>query len=77
MELYDLEADPGERETRAETEPQMVARLLAMIRRWREDIEAPVPRTVNEGFDPTFSPDRLEANLRQPNEWRSLSRVGP
>ena len=40
VELYDLEADPGERRDRSAAEPEQVERLSAMLADWRRRQEA-------------------------------------
>ncbi len=40
FELYDLEDDIGERNDLSETEPELAKRLLAMLKRWQEDVGA-------------------------------------
>jgi len=44
VELYDLEADPGEREDISETETEKVSELLARLRSWRSEVGAKMPR---------------------------------
>lgn len=47
LELYDLDADPGETTNLALTEPDIRDRLLEMLRAWRTEANAPVPTTPN------------------------------
>ncbi len=49
VELYDLRQDPGEEFDRAESEPEVVARLLERIRQWREEVGANMPRVPGPG----------------------------
>jgi len=44
VELYDLEADPGERENLSEAEPEVTEELLGRLRAWREEVDAKMPR---------------------------------
>ncbi|MFH1762978.1 MAG: sulfatase [Gemmatimonadota bacterium] len=44
VELYDLEADPGEHEDRAGVEPVRVRELLGRLQAWRRDVGANMPR---------------------------------
>lgn len=36
-ELYDLEADPGERSNRLDSDPEQAARLAQRLARWQEE----------------------------------------
>jgi arylsulfatase A-like enzyme len=40
VELYDLDADIGERNDLSETESELAKRLLAMLKRWQKDVGA-------------------------------------
>jgi arylsulfatase A-like enzyme len=51
LELYDLAVDPGESKNLAEARPEVRERLHARLKRWREEIGAPVPREPNPHFD--------------------------
>jgi len=44
VELYDLDADPGERENLSATEPEKVRELLDRLWSWREEVGANMPR---------------------------------
>ena len=46
LELYDLEADPGESTNLAESEPEVRDRLHARLRGWRTGIGAPMPVAI-------------------------------
>ncbi|MHC5068451.1 MAG: sulfatase, partial [Planctomycetota bacterium] len=50
LELYNLEADPGETTNLAEREPSVVAELLAELNTWRQHTQAPVPSEANPAF---------------------------
>ena len=51
LELYDLEADPGERTNLVESHPQQAPRLHSQLIAWRERVGAPVPDEPNPKFD--------------------------
>ena len=48
VELYDLVADPGEREDLAGTEPGKVRELLDRLSSWRVEVGAKMPREDSE-----------------------------
>ena len=52
LALYDLEADPGESDDRAEAEPAVVAALLAVIDAGREDLGDEATGTVGRAVRP-------------------------
>ena len=52
VELYNLEEDIGEKQNLAGTNPEMVSKLLAMLRAWREETGAPVPGKLNPEYRP-------------------------
>jgi arylsulfatase A-like enzyme len=52
LELYDLEADTGERTNMAETHPEKAAELYKLLQQWRTGINAPVPTELNPKYDP-------------------------
>ena len=43
IQLFNLKEDPGEQKDLARTQPEKAARLLAMLRAWREDVSAQMP----------------------------------
>ncbi|QEG00941.1 Arylsulfatase [Stieleria maiorica] len=51
LELYDLQADPGESTNLAESQPQQRERLHGLLKTWRESTGAPVPTEPNPDFD--------------------------
>ncbi len=51
LELYNLEADPGERNNLANVQHEKTAQLHAMMKDWRASVDAPVPSTPNPAFD--------------------------
>lgn len=52
LELYDLQADPGESENLAETHPEQRERLHQTIQQWRRAVNAPVPTEANPNYNP-------------------------
>lgn len=56
LELYDLESDPGERTNIAASRPEKAVELHQLLRRWREELNAPVPTEKNPGYNPNAKP---------------------
>ena len=52
LELYHLEDDIGETHNRATEVPQTRQELHKMMRRWRDEVRAPVPVEPNPDYDP-------------------------
>ncbi|MFM7206448.1 MAG: sulfatase [Planctomycetaceae bacterium] len=52
VELYDLEADPGERTDLARTKPEQAARLAGALHAWQRETEAALPSGANPAYDP-------------------------
>jgi arylsulfatase A-like enzyme len=52
LELYDLQADPGERENLASVYPEKAEELHESLRQWRKEMNAPVPTERNPAYDP-------------------------
>lgn len=50
LELYDLEADIGERSNLATQYPEQAAQLHAQLKEWRAHTGAPVPTTLNPKY---------------------------
>ncbi len=50
VELYDLESDLGEQHDLSPERPELRSRLLGKLRRWRQEIGAPVPTEPNSEF---------------------------
>jgi len=44
LELYDLEADIGETQNLASSQPVLASELKRRLHQWREEVEAPMPR---------------------------------
>lgn len=51
LELYDLQADPGESTDLAPTHPDQRDRLHQRLKDWRKQTGAPVPSTANPNYD--------------------------
>jgi arylsulfatase A-like enzyme len=58
LELYDLEADVGERRNLAGSQPDTTNQLLRLLEEWRAVTDAPVPREPNPEFDRSTSRNR-------------------
>ena len=56
LELYDLEADTGERKNLAAEMPEKAKELHNMMKRWRKDTNCPVPTELNPKYDPEAKP---------------------
>lgn len=54
LELYDLEADPGESSDLSEQMPEKVKDLEELLHRWQEEVSAE-GMDPNPGFDPDYS----------------------
>ncbi len=50
IELYNLSEDIGENNNLVETNPEKAEELLALLRKWWEDTNAPIPKTKNPEF---------------------------
>lgn len=51
LELYDLENDPGERNNLVDELPEKAAELHQVLRKWRAQTNAPVPKGLNPEYD--------------------------
>jgi len=51
LELYNLRDDLGEKKNLAEEMPEKTQELLARLKRWQEEIGAPIPTEPNPEFD--------------------------
>lgn len=56
LELYNLKKDLGERHNLAATHPKKTQQLLRILKKWRKDLNAPVPSQLNPKFDADFLP---------------------
>ena len=52
LELYNLHDDIGEQNDLAETMPDKVQELHALLQNWRASVQAPVPSELNPAYDP-------------------------
>ena len=50
LELYDLEADPGERKNLANLYPEKTTELHQLMHAWRSELQAPLPTELNPEF---------------------------
>ena len=55
--LFDLDTDPYEQHDLAQTKPEQVKRLRAMLDTWLADTDAPMP-IPNPNYDPSVEPER-------------------
>ncbi|MDZ8120037.1 sulfatase [Pontiella agarivorans] len=51
IELYDLEADTGERQNVASQYPEKAAELRSLLSAWRKAMKAPVPTQLNRAYN--------------------------
>ena len=65
LELYDLEADPGESMNLAGKETQVRDRLHGTMKQWRADIHAPVPSELNLDYDAEAETKALSGKRRR------------
>ena len=65
VELYDLAADPGERNDLAEARPADLIRLRALLGDWRHSVDAPMPMP-NPDYEPERAGEWWHRKHRQP-----------
>ena len=53
IELYDLNADPEEKNNLATSNPQLAKQLHEKLKQWQVELNAPRPSEPNPGFDPS------------------------
>ncbi len=58
VELYNLADDLGESKNLADSEPSTRDRLMAEMKRWRADVNAPIPTKMNPRYDPEAKPKK-------------------
>jgi len=70
IELYNLADDIGEQTNLAASRPEKREELLGLLRKWRADINAPVPTEPNPKYDPTApaEPTKQRARKRRKRE---------
>jgi arylsulfatase A-like enzyme len=59
LELFNLKDDIGERQNLARKEPRKTAELHAMLKRWRESVQASMPAA-----NPNYRADKADQGLR-------------
>lgn len=64
LELYHLNADPGERRNLAELRPEKTDELHQRLKNWRERLNAPIPTEPNPQYDANDEAKALRAWLR-------------
>ena len=62
-ELYNLEEDPGEKDNLAESQTGIKDRLIGMLNKWREEVNAPVPGRKNPLYDNEFEMNLIKEKL--------------
>ena len=55
LELYDLEADLGERNNLASSNPEKASELHKLLKDWRQSVNAPIPTELNKTYKPKGS----------------------
>lgn len=60
LELYNLEADPGETNNLVIEQPQRARVLHQQLKKWRKSMDAPVPSAPNPAHDAAFERQQLE-----------------
>lgn len=63
LELYHLDADPGERRNLASLHPEKASELRRRLQDWRQRLNAPVPTEQNPRYDPEAEKQALRAWL--------------
>ena len=58
VELYDLQADPGETHDLAREQPERAAELRRRLAAWQKELGAPCPREPNPSYDPAMTRGR-------------------
>lgn len=66
LELYDLHADLGERHNLAGAEPRRAQQLLAKLKAWQKDVDAPIPTEANPKYNPDSRKWLKNEGQRQP-----------
>lgn len=57
IELYDLRKDIGERNNLAQKRPAKARKLRQLLQAWQQEVQAPIPTTLNPAYRPT-SPEK-------------------
>ena len=61
LELYNLKEDVSEAKNLADSKPDKVKELHAMLKKWRAEVKAPVPTEPNPAFDADAEKAAIEA----------------
>ncbi len=64
LELYDLDADPGERNDLSKSNPEKTEELYQMLKDWRERTNAPVPTEPNPEYDAKAEQEAIRKVLK-------------
>ncbi len=70
LALYNLREDIRERNNLAESLPEKRDELHRILKRWREDVNAPVPTEPNPKFDAVAERQAIEDALAQQGDGR-------
>ncbi|MFG0254134.1 MAG: sulfatase [Rhodopirellula sp. JB053] len=73
IELYDLEADTGERQNLAASFPEKASQLHAMLTRWREQTGAPRPTRLNPEYVAPAEAEPAKARKKQKRQKKTAS----
>lgn len=65
LELYDLEADPGETTDLSDSNPDQRDRLHQLLMTWRENTGAPVPSEPNPNYDAEDERREIQRRLKK------------
>lgn len=77
LELYDLSTDVGERTNVAAETPEKAAELHGMMKKWRSDLNCPVPTKQNPKYrEPSAPPEKQKARATPTKKRAVPSRAG-
>lgn len=54
LELYNLKNDLGERNNLVTSRPEKAQELFSLLKHWRDEVKAPVPKELNPEYDAIF-----------------------
>ncbi len=66
LELYDLQTDLGEKHNLADAQPRRAQQLLAKLKAWQKDTDAPIPTQANPKYNPASRDWLKNEGQRQP-----------